>query len=539
MTRTTDAELVRQALSGAEQAFSELVRRYKHSVYGVVLSFVRDFDAAEDIAQESFLRAFLHLRALDEPDRFGNWLRIIAANQSRSFLRQGEHARLDWAEGHEIDTYRAADPPDHVLSAERQAEKRDIESRNEQLEAATFEALGELSAANRQALTMHYLGGRPVAEIADFLGITDAAAKMRLYRARKQLRRETLNMVEDTLEQRGLGDHFEQRFKLVELTVMYSELVGLGFHTRNMNAIEEAEFRYEYNNEMTDIILEHSGTLDKYDKGSIVAFFGDPGRDASHAENACSAALAMRSRLNERWADTGLRLRCGLSTGKAVVGDMGSRYRADYTVAGDAVNLAERLVQVERRLGAAIAITQDTCTQVEGRFEVQELDRITFTGSEHPVTLYELLGRHGELDEEKTQLTQLYQRGLDHYRSRKWAEALECFKKAGVKDRGYGFSKRYATRCWLQLEVPEFEAVAALEGEDIQEILRRVDIRDLQEALREMDTEFREVFLNQMSDRVRRYMEEELEAVQLTGYSRDVIAQKYRKIVDIAAELRR
>ena len=165
MAQTTDVELVRHALSGAEQAYAELVRRYKHSVYGIVLSFVRDFDAAEDIAQESFLRAFLHLRALDEPDRFGNWLRIIAANQSRSFLRQGEYARLDCAEGHEIDTYRAADPPDHVMSAERQAEKRDIESRNEQLEAATFEALGELSAANRQALTMHYLGGRSVAAI--------------------------------------------------------------------------------------------------------------------------------------------------------------------------------------------------------------------------------------------------------------------------------------------------------------------------------------------------------------------------------------
>lgn len=398
-----------------------------------------------------------------------------------------------------------------------------------------MEVLGELAEDNRQALTMYYLGGRSMAEIADFLGITDAAAKMRLHRARRQLRRETLNMVEDTLEQKSLGDHFEQRIKLVELTVMYSEL-----HTRNMSAIEEAEFLYEYNNEMTDIILEHGGTLDRYDRGSIVAFFGDPVRDEAHAENACSAALAMRSRLSAGWGiDTGLRLRCGLSTGKAVVGDMGSKYRADYTVAGDPVNLAERLVQVERRLGAAIAITQDTRSQVEGRFEVQELDRITFTGSEHPVTLYELLGRHGKLDEEQAQLTQLYQRGLDHYRSRKWAEALECFKKAGVKDRGYGFSKRYATRCWLHLEVPEFEAVAALEGEDIVDILRRIDNRDLTEALREMDAEFREVFLCQMSDRVRRYMEEELEAVQLTGYSRDVIAEKYRKIVGVATELQR
>lgn len=107
MTRTTDAELVRQALSGAEQAFSELVRRYKHSVYGVVLSFVRDFDTAEDIAKEAFLRAFLHLRTLDEPDRFGNWLRIITANQSRSYLRRRDPVQVGWTESHEAEIHRA------------------------------------------------------------------------------------------------------------------------------------------------------------------------------------------------------------------------------------------------------------------------------------------------------------------------------------------------------------------------------------------------------------------------------------------------
>ena len=64
-------------------AFSVVVRRYQQPVFAVAVSFIGNFDTAEDIAQETFLRAFLQLRTLDEPARFGNWLRIIAARPSR------------------------------------------------------------------------------------------------------------------------------------------------------------------------------------------------------------------------------------------------------------------------------------------------------------------------------------------------------------------------------------------------------------------------------------------------------------------------
>jgi FliG C-terminal domain len=196
-------------------------------------------------------------------------------------------------------------------------------------------------------------------------------------------------------------------------------------------------------------------------------------------------------------------------------------------------------MQLERTSGTTIAICQDTCTQVEGTFEVHELDRITVTGYEAPVTVYEALRRRGELAQEQARRVERYQQGLEHYRRKELAEALECFKQGGVQDLGYGFSKRYATRCWIHLEVPEFEAVTRLHGEEIQEILREVDNWDLREALREMDAEYREVFLSQMSQRVRRFMEEEMDAVQLTAYSRETIADKHRAIIAIAERLAR
>ena len=84
MIQSDEAKLVEQALTGAEEAFTELVRRYQRPVYGLALSFVKDFDAAEDMAQEAFLAAYQQLGTLDEPGRFGNWLRIITANRCRT-----------------------------------------------------------------------------------------------------------------------------------------------------------------------------------------------------------------------------------------------------------------------------------------------------------------------------------------------------------------------------------------------------------------------------------------------------------------------
>ena len=88
MTQQSDPELVARALAGDAAAFGTLIERYKQPVYGVCVSLVRDFDLAQDMAQEAFLKAFQHLGRLAIPARFGNWLRIIAVNECRLYLRR-------------------------------------------------------------------------------------------------------------------------------------------------------------------------------------------------------------------------------------------------------------------------------------------------------------------------------------------------------------------------------------------------------------------------------------------------------------------
>lgn len=108
---------------------------------------------------------------------------------------------------------------------------------------------------------------------------------------------------------------------------------------------------------MTDIILAHGGTIDKYEGDAIIAFWGAPTNQADHAKRAVDAALACQKKLREMQDEltkvTGKPFvqRIGLNTGKAVVGNMGSRSRFDYTMMGDTVNLASRLEGINKQFG--------------------------------------------------------------------------------------------------------------------------------------------------------------------------------------------
>ena len=533
MKQREDAELVRLALKDDPQAFSQLIDRYKGAVYGIALSMMGDFDAAEDVAQESFLKAYLHLRRLDAPTRFGNWLRIIAANQARTHLRRRSAPVIEPSE----------EMPVHTLSAEQQAARREGEERKRLLEIAALEALKNLPEKNRQALILHYLGGRTTKQVAAFLGISGPAVKMQLHRARRHLQQEAEKMVEETLNQKRLGSEFADRFQLLELTVLYADLSGFAAKTRDMDAVEVAQLLFDYHGEMGDLVLQHGGTLDRYDGSAFTAFFGAPMACEDHAGRACRAALAMGEKL-AAWPEQGkpeIGLRCGLSSGRVLVGDMGSRHRADYTVAGDAVHLAARLQKLAHSFNITVAVDEEVREQVKDELVTRRLDHVTLPESEQSDMAYEILGRRGELTDEQEQIAALFHKGMEQFEQKQWREALAFFEEINRENRQPRdwLSARYRDRCWMRLEVSPFAELAHLPEDNMKMLLRHVDQRDLLEAFRETDPEVRAGFTRVMSRRVRRYFAEAFEQVAQTGYSREEIAGKQRKIVAIAGWLAR
>jgi adenylate cyclase len=146
----------------------------------------------------------------------------------------------------------------------------------------------------------------------------------------------------------------------------------------------------DYFEEMVAAVDEHEGTVDKFMGDGLMAFFGAPAHQPDHAQRACDTALEMLerlARLNERRQAAGLpamEIGIGLATGRVVVGNVGSERRLEFTVIGDAVNLAARLEGVTKRLGVPIVIAESTALELPEE-SVVDLGTIEVRGIQQPV----------------------------------------------------------------------------------------------------------------------------------------------------------
>ena len=155
------------------------------------------------------------------------------------------------------------------------------------------------------------------------------------------------------------------------LTVLFSDIVGFTSISERLSPARLVELLNNYTTEMSDIVMAHGGTIDKYNGDSIMAFFGAPIYFADHATKACQAAIAMINRINELqddWKRAGTPpffTRIGINTGKMIVGNMGSRNKFNYTVLGDAVNLASRLEGANKFYKTQIIIGDQTYRRLD------------------------------------------------------------------------------------------------------------------------------------------------------------------------------
>jgi adenylate cyclase len=190
-----------------------------------------------------------------------------------------------------------------------------------------------------------------------------------------------------------------------ELTVLFSDIRGFTTLSEAMAPEELVKLMNEYFTVMTAKVFEHRGSLDKYIGDAIMAVFGAPQTEPQHPALACRSALDMLralKTLRESWRARGIPpidIGVGINTGPMVVGNMGSASRFNYTVVGDAVNLASRIEHLNKEYGTNILVSEYTYNVVKDEFpRAREVDRVRVRGRAQPVHLYELFADDRALD---------------------------------------------------------------------------------------------------------------------------------------------
>jgi adenylate cyclase len=248
-----------------------------------------------------------------------------------------------------------------------------------------------------------------------------------------------------------------------ELTAFFTDLGGFTTFSEQLSAEKLVNLLNEYLSEMTEILLKHEGTLDKYDGDAIKAFFGAPLYFKDHAKRACWVAIEMQERLGalrKKWAKENrpqLSMRIGVNTGMMVVGNMGSKNRMNYGMNGDSVNLAARLEGANKEYGTLTLISESTYKQAKDFIEAREIDYVRVLGRTHPVRIYELLGKKGFMDNPILAILPLYNEGLRFYKESKWKEAITYFEKVLEKYPEDGPSLTLLKRCQLLLQDSKME----------------------------------------------------------------------------------
>jgi adenylate cyclase len=213
-----------------------------------------------------------------------------------------------------------------------------------------------------------------------------------------------------------------------ELTVLFSDIRGFTSLAEQMAPEALVYLLNEYLTEMTDVVFEFDGLLDKYIGDAIMAVFGAPLEQTDHPHRACHTALRMMRRLADlqgKWESEGnprLEVGIGINTGPMVVGNMGSKRRFDYTVMGDAVNLGSRLEGINKEYGTHTVISEFTYERVRTDFACRELDAVRVKGRARPVRIFELVAGKGEIDS-RLAILEPFAQGLSYYRSQEWDKA--------------------------------------------------------------------------------------------------------------------
>ena len=238
------------------------------------------------------------------------------------------------------------------------------------------------------------------------------------------------------------------------MTVMFSDIAGFtGLSERVHDGI--IPILSTYLDAMSREVNAYGGTIDKFIGDAVMAFWGAPATNAAHALDACRAALACQSAIRSAnlHDDRGqpLTIRIGINSGPMLVGNIGSEVRLNYTVIGDAVNVASRLEAANKDYGSQIIIGEETRRLAGDAITVRELDRLTVYGRQANLRIFELVGL---ADGQPTPAwIESYEAGLAAYRARTFADAIGLFEKV-LASRDDVPARMMLARCRELLDAP-------------------------------------------------------------------------------------
>jgi adenylate cyclase len=254
------------------------------------------------------------------------------------------------------------------------------------------------------------------------------------------------------------------------VTVFFSDVAGFSSIAEQMTPAALVTLMNAYLSAMTDIIEECGGYVDKYIGDSIVAVFGAPADDPDHARNAVHAALRCRARLAElnrtaaEFQGHRVAHRIGLNSGEALVGNIGSRRRFNYTVMSDAVNLASRLEGANKYFGTSIMASEMTVSLTGTSFAWRELDAIRVKGRHQPVRIHEPLAETGSVAPEQAACAAVYAEGLARWRAGDFQGAVESLRPIAESDPPAATLLKRSVALELHPPEPDWEPVFTLEG---------------------------------------------------------------------------
>jgi adenylate cyclase len=223
-----------------------------------------------------------------------------------------------------------------------------------------------------------------------------------------------------------------------ELTVLFCDIRNFTAIAEILVADDVKRMLNAYLTPMTRIIFDHKGTIDKYVGDMIIAFWGAPVIDPDHRRNAVAAAMAMLNRLQalqpvllERgWPSIDIGI--GVNSGMMNVGDMGSDYRREYTVIGDAVNLGSRLEGLTKYYGARLIVSEFTKQGLDDIL-MRPLDIVRVKGKKDPVRIYEPVAPRKGVQADVLRELEQYNKARETYLSRQWDAAINLFERLHVE----------------------------------------------------------------------------------------------------------